>query len=333
MVLKKKVLALVLVGAMVCGSSITAFADDITGATGAGTNTGHLDTDIYNIILPTSSVDGLFTFTIDPENILSKADKFTDNVALGENFEANDELVYFPQATTGAYDSTSQAVSIKAKNYIDADVSVAVTVADPAEGKEIIPLVEDEDALEAATEPSLFLQLIVGTKNGAITADGVTVSDTIAGQPTKFDTVYDSTNKVYKLQAQTTEGLVWNGVDVKLKGAVSPGTIATNIVAPTVSLTWSLTKHESAPTASATSIEGDAGTVDITLPAGITITAVEKVKADGTSYNAIPSANYSLTDITGGKKLTLIGLKTAFSAANKIKISFSSGDPIILDVE
>ena len=266
MVLKKKVLALVLIGVMVCGSSITALADDpVTGATGAGTNTGHLDTDIYDMILPTSSVDGLFAFTIDPENILANADKYTDNVALGDNFTANEDLVYFPQATTGAYGSTSQAVGIKAKNYVAADVSVAVAVGSAPEGKTIIPLVASEEALEAATTPSLLLTLMVGGKSGAIVTAGANVSDTILGQPEKFDTVYDNTAKEYKLQAKTTEGLAWNGVDVKLKGKVKGGTITNTVVAPTVTLTWSIAKHVGPTLAQTSYTKPASGDLEITV--------------------------------------------------------------------
>jgi hypothetical protein len=92
MVLKKKLLALTLVGVMVLGSSITAFAEDGSTGTlaGNGDSTGHLDTNVVTAILPTADAT-VFDFTVDPENILSKALKLKDGTAV----TANEDLVYF----------------------------------------------------------------------------------------------------------------------------------------------------------------------------------------------------------------------------------------------
>ncbi len=74
------------------------------------------------------------------------------------------------------------------------------------------------------------------------------------------------------------------------------------------------------------------GSVDITLPEGVTITAVQKTKADGT-YNAIPEDYYTLEDITGGKKLTIADNYLAtYAAGTSVKIVFSEGDPITITV-
>ena len=330
MVLKKRLLALALVGAMVCGSSITALAEDINGATGAGATTGHLDTDVVQEVLPTSSVDGKFAFTIDPENILASADFFTDGTtAVGSTFK-NDDLVYFPQATSGAYASSSQAVNIAAKNYIAADVSVNAKLGAAPTGKTLIPMAASEEERAAATEATLLLTVKVGTKTGAIVPgeNGVTVTDTIAAQNAKFDTKWDADASEYKVVPKSDA--TFTGLDVQLIGKMKGGTVASTVVAPTVTLTWTVAKHNDAPTASATSI-ADNGSVDITLPTGITISEIQKTKADGT-YNTLPTEFYTLTDITGGKKLTLKDVKATYAAATKIKVVFSTGDPIILDV-
>lgn len=89
----------------------------------------------------------------------------------------------------------------------------------------------------------------------------------------------------------------------------------------------------STPTASVSSVAATGGDVTITLPAGITITGIEKLKGDG-SYNTLPEDHYTLTDVEGGKKLTVkASLKQTYAAANSIKVVFSKGDPIIIDIE
>lgn len=332
MVLKKRLLALTLVGAMVLGSSITAFAEDATSATGTGVNTGHLNTEIVTAVLPTSeSVATIFNFTIDPEDILASADKFTDGTtAAGAAFK-NADLVYFKQANGAekTYASSSQTVKVSAQNYIDADVSVAATIAAPAEGKTIIPMAESAEAFAEATEATLLLQLKVGDSTGVITKDGATVTDTIDAQPTKFDTTYDGAGKPYKLVAKDNQ--TWDGKDVQLIGKVKKGTVTDAIVAPNVTLTWTVAKHNDAPTASATSITPTSD-VTFTIPSGVTITSVTKKKGDGT-FNTLPEAYYTLTDVSGGKKLSITAsLLSDFVAATQIKVTFSDQTVITLSV-
>lgn len=319
-----KVLAVAMAGTMVVGASVTAFAADVDGATGAGESTGHLDTNIVSAVLPTSSVDGVFAFTIDPEDILAKAGKIKGSTAV----TANDERVYFTK-TAGGFGSTSDDVEIGAQNYVAADLSVTAEIGDPASGKTIIPLAESAEELAAATEPTLLLTLNVGTKSGVITADGVKVEDTIAEQSSNFDVDWETDKYVLKPKADAT----WSKLAINMSGEMSAvGEVSEDVVAPTVTLTWDVKAHADKPTVSANSIVAG-GSVDVTLPDGITITEIQKLKGDGT-YNTLPTDLYTLTDITGGKKLTIkAAIKTQFAAATSIKIVFSSGDPIVVGIE
>lgn len=89
-----------------------------------------------------------------------------------------------------------------------------------------------------------------------------------------------------------------------------------------------------AASASTTATEIKPGTaVEITIPAGITVSKVEKTKSDGT-FNDLPAEYFTWEDTTGGKKLTLkTSFTSSFGTGKKIKISFSSGNPIELDVK
>lgn len=96
--------------------------------------------------------------------------------------------------------------------------------------------------------------------------------------------------------------------------------------------TYGLYTSASAST-TATSITPGGAAVEFTVPTGMTVSKVEKTKADGT-YNDLPVEHYKWEDITGGKKLTLNSSFTAsFGTGKKIKITFSSGNPIELNVQ
>lgn len=336
-----KVLAVVLAGTMVVGASVTAFADDINSATGAGESTGHLDTSVVTAVLPTASVDSTFTFTVDPENILDAAGAIKGGSTA---VTANEDLVYFLNAgDTPSYSSTSDAVAIGAKNYVAADVSVKAEVGDPASGKTIIPLLDAApEAGATVAEPSLLLTLKVGTKSGAITADGVTVTDQIAAQNAKFDVVWDSSANKYKLSPKTKDAsendIVWSSVNVQMTGKVyGGGTTTDTVVAPTVTLTWSVAAHvdNAAPSIATTTYNLAAGTaVVVTTNLGVgasaatSITGVEK--PDG---GALASSNYTVN----GNVITfsgdwvdkiLVGMEGG--ASKKYKVVFNTGDKIEL---
>ncbi|MCR4651625.1 MAG: InlB B-repeat-containing protein [Lachnospiraceae bacterium] len=99
----------------------------------------------------------------------------------------------------------------------------------------------------------------------------------------------------------------------------------------TVYAKWTATAIITEPTASAESVSVG-GSVNILLPEGVTITGIDKKKTDGT-FNALPETYYTLEDIEGGKKLTLDDdVLTTYASATIIKVNFSEGDPISLNV-
>ncbi len=316
MKLGKKMMALTMAGVMVLGSTMTVMGEDASSATGAGTNTGHLDTDVVVAVLPTSdSVANIFDFTIDPEDILAKADTFTDgSTTAGASF-ANDDLVYFKQLDS-TYASTSQAVKIAAKNYVAADISVEVEVAAAAEGKTTIPLVADETALNAATSPALLLNLTVGTKTGAITSDGVKVTDKLAAQDSNFEIKRQSDGS-YKVEPKSAVN-DWSGLDVQLSGKVKGGTVDSTIAAPNLTLTWTVAKHVDAYVSSTTlSVGGES--VTLSLPDEVTISSVILNKGDGSTVTLAAGNTYTLSGTTLAIKEAIV---SSYSGAT-ITITYS----------
>ena len=323
----KRFLAVVMASTMVLGSTVTAFADDPdpnTGsATGTGVNTGHLETDgVFTAVLPTS-VGTKFDFTIDPEDILSSADKFTDGTALGDDF-GNDDLVYFKNTGDSgtSYSSTSDAVKVGAKNYVDVDITVNATIEDAASGKTIIPMVGSEDDLDAATTPSLYLELAVGTKKGAVLSTGGKVTEKLAGVPANFTTAYqagDSGFTGYKLVEASDADWDDHEVEVTLSGKVKGGDVTSSVVAPEVTLTWTVSQHVDYNYISAGSISASSKAVTMALPDGVTVSSV-KLTLSGSD-----------TTLTKGNQYTISGTTLTFTkfaaswVGGTVTVTYSDG--------
>lgn len=293
----KRFFAVAMATTMVFGSTMTVFGDPVSEVTGTGTNTGHLDTDVFTAVLPTSVADGLFNFTIDPENILKTADKYTDGTtAAGATF-VNDDLVYFKQATGAdkAYASSSQTVAVGAKNYVDVDVSVEATVADAASGKTLIPMVSTAEELSEASSPALLLQLKVGDETGVITADGGSVVKKIAGQTANFGTKRQDDGS-YKLVENADVTWSNNTADVQLVGKVKGGTVDADVVAPTVTLTWTVAKHVDAYV-SALVVSTENKSLTLTLPTGVTVSEVV-LNLSGNNVTLASGNQYSVSGTT-----------------------------------
>ena len=337
-----KALAVVLAGTMVIGASVTAFADDINGATGAGESTGHLDTTVCTAVLPTSSVDGTFAFTVDPENILAKAGKIKGTTAV----TSNTDKVYFANSG-GGYSSTSDAVPLGAKNYADAQVSVKATaaLASADSDKTMMPLATSAEDLAAATVPTLLLTLKIAAGSSDTTpatgivvagTDGVTVKKDIAGQPDNFDVAYASGKYTLEPKSSVTS---WSSVDVTLSGKVG-GTyesVAENVAAPAVTLTWTVAAKptDAAPSIATTTYNLAAGTaVAVTTnfgsgaSAATSITGVKKPDGDLLSASSYTISSNTITFTATWVDKVLAGMNSGDS--KKYKVVFNTGDEVEL---
>lgn len=123
----KKVVALVLAGTMVLGSSLTVLAEDATvptGTEGTGISTGHMDTNVVSYTAPTDgTVASIFNYTADPERAIDLAGKLTDNSSVTKN----DAGVYFQTSGT-ASSKTLQLKSDATPSYEIKDAQDMETV-------------------------------------------------------------------------------------------------------------------------------------------------------------------------------------------------------------
>ena len=193
----KKTVALTAAFAMTLSmSAVAGAATDTTGSIDTDSQLeGYVDKTVYDITVPTVA-DGDLDFTVDPQGLL--------NVANSTTYAQTSGAVYFTNAGSPAtYSNTSDAIELINNSSFDIDVSldVKVTAADAG-----ITLVE-KAALTSATDPSLYLGLIVTGEDG--TADSaVAITDDYTGTPETLSAVAEidgsSVTKGYKIVASQT---------------------------------------------------------------------------------------------------------------------------------
>lgn len=344
--------ALTMAATMVIGGAFTAMATETGdtpaqptpgtgGSTGTGSYEGYVEeTSVFSVLVPTdASATKGFNFFVDPNGLLAKTDYAHLTGVTAADFETGSTLFFEREPKAAAdsnpavvkYGKDSESITFINKSSYDVDVEVSASVT----GADKITLGE---AKNDATEPTIELAIVSGSNKQIIAADGGKLTGTIAGDKTNFKVQYKDGKYQYALVADDkVDDTAWKSYSFNLSGACSGTWTAEQAeIQPTVNLTWKVTDPKAtpvAPTTTATSITAGGEAVEITIPDGITVEKIEKTKADGT-YNELPAQYFKLEDIDGGKKLTVTAsFKTQFGAGKKIKISFSEGDPIELDVQ
>lgn len=309
----KKLMALGLTATMIMGSSVVAFADEATvspatgNVTGAGKLEGTVDTDVFNVVLPTTTADTL-KFTLDPEGLI----KATSNAAYsGATFG---EGTLFFQTSSNNYTNTSQALSITNKSAVDVDVKLTASIT----GADGITLSEDKTFADD-TSASMYMAIKTGRDEKAITEDGLTYAATINKAP---DGAYEykytqGTGYSYELKADTSS-ITFEKLEFSLTGASNSAGDWSELasVTPSVNVTWDVQKHSDSPTFSSTSL----GVIDYTKGSGNdaleSITKIEMTNSSGTydGYNALANTWADATDT--GSKITFDSVYVAYYNAN-----------------
>lgn len=154
----KKILACVLAGSMVMGSSFAIFADESGSTSGAGSLDIVEKADVFKVVLPSipESGDTTFNYILDPTGVIksTEAEKYN-----GATF-ADGKTVYFanqPTTDSGAvsYSDTSDALTITNKSTMAVDVTVKASI----KAVDGITMVENGTFDASDTAAKLYLAL------------------------------------------------------------------------------------------------------------------------------------------------------------------------------
>lgn len=215
---------------MTLGSAITALASDATSgsATGEGTNEGHLNREVVDVVLPTVSADStMFAYTMDLERLIQE----TDGAKYGSaTFPAEDvdTGVYFN--VSGNYANTSDALKVTNRSSVSINLTVEVEASAEATDVELV-----SSNTFTGDDAQLYLALQIGTDLTPVVA-GEKVSNTVSidGIPSNFEVGVVSGDYVYQPIANPA---AWKTASFCLTGAASEAS-AEGLTAPTLTVTW-----------------------------------------------------------------------------------------------
>ncbi len=331
----KKLMALAMAGVLMC-APLTAFAtevDDESAAqgniTGSGDVEGIVNKDVFKVVLPTVATgDTTFNFILDPQGLIkaTAGAKYT-----GATFDENAKGLYFanPQAdSTTKYMASSPALTATNKGTVDVDVTLtatadAATLKDTTKGYTIGLAADDTFANDKTT--SVYLALVSGSQTAALSADGATITDTLAAAPADaYEVTYDTTDSKYKYgltaAAQAAGYTGFKSIDFNLTGACNTAAdwAAAEDAAPSVEVAWTLEKHVETPKSD--------GTVDVTIQykgADPAAGSIVFTKPNGSTWTPPASAYTSNIKInTASKTLVLAG---SWLAGLKTNSDFGNG--------
>lgn len=288
----------------------TESADDATTAgdtiNGEGGLEGIVNKDVFKVVLPAVQDTN---FTLDPQGLLKIAD--STNYGIGPG------AIYFKNTAsdgTITYTGTSDAIEILNKSSYDIDVAFSVKVELP----EGVTMAESEDALTSAKTPSVYLEMKEAEDS---TATALKVGDNAAAVK-KVDGVAEDANnsatgKGYYINADTSGstrtytyklGSGFTNTDAKkasytLSGkcdSISDWSAVNALDADKknvkTTIVWSAKKHEDV-TAAHGSWSGSTLWISKDADTGFSTTGLTvEVSDGGTTYTALTSGQYSVSD-------------------------------------
>ena len=271
----KKIVAIITAATMVLGCGITALADAST--TGQGTQTGHLEKKMTNVVLPTvnSSNNTYFNFVVDPERLITAANNKYKGGAVTLTTTGG---VYFLQSAANTYDGTSQAYEVVNKSSHAVNISANATASVTPTTASMIKLVAKDDVDSDTSVPQLYLGIKVGS--GSVTAitdstNGVSASAEVAGAPDNFEIISNTDGSFSYQQKSTADASTWQKTTIQLEGLCNQVENAGSAVAPTIDVTWSYS---------------DAGTLEAYCGNKKTEAAFWVAPTENTTFTAAPTS-------------------------------------------
>lgn len=175
----RKLAAYALTATMVLASSISVSAEmEEESKTGAGKVEGIVDTDVYQVVLPTVS-DHTFDFIIDPMKMIDR----TNGAKYGDKTFEKNATFFFRRTDKGKredYSSISNPITIINKSSIPVDVSMNVSV--PSSSLDGIRLSEDKE-FKGNSDASLYIAVMNGDKITPVGVNGLSIDTTLGAVP------------------------------------------------------------------------------------------------------------------------------------------------------
>lgn len=199
----RKVLAAILAGTMVLGSSVVANA----APKGEGTGEGSLDVveslDVFSVVLPTDA-GTQFDYILDPTGVIAQtnAAKYASS-----SFVAGKTMYFRQKPASGSdiatYSDVSDPIKAYNKSTMAVEIKVQAKLATPS-GIDIVTTAPTGGGPANTATPSIYLALQDGVNaDKAITTSGIVATSSIPDASNYYEIVYVG-NDVYRKQLNAT---------------------------------------------------------------------------------------------------------------------------------
>lgn len=240
----RKITAFALVTAIVIASAMSVSAEMETGSEmGIGRVEGTVNTDVYQVVLPTVG-SHTFDFIMDPLELINQ----TDGAAYGGKTFEKDATLFFRNTDKGAkedYSSISSPIIVKNRGSIPVEVSLNVSVDAASLGG--IRMTSDRN-FKGDTSASLYMAVVDGEEILPLGSDGVSITATLDPVPKQlFEYGYNKENKkyTYTLKKELSDD-VFSARAFRLTGAVNRkgNWFELAEVSPEIRISWRITEKK-----------------------------------------------------------------------------------------
>lgn len=250
----KKLIACVLAATLVLGSTTVFFGAEKTTSTevnlgGGGNFEGTVDTEIFNVKVPTVNVatNTAFDFILDPEGLIETtsgaAHKTSDSSVTFVTYGS----MYF-EVTDGKYDVKSQVLTAENKSSVDVNITLQASVTVPPSNSAVTFVT---DKAWTASDEGLEIYLAVAEVT-EVSGDAVTLGTetaiantaTVTSSLVKFDaykTIYDTSTGKYQYVIDDTLNVTADTYSFCLTGACNTEADWSGYdetANPTISIVW-----------------------------------------------------------------------------------------------
>lgn len=238
----RKLAAFILVMTIVIASpgSVSAEMEE-SSKTGTGKVEGVVNTDVYQVVLPTVS-EHTFDFIIDPTKMIEQ----TNGVRYGgKTFEKNSTLFFrrTDKEKKEDYSSVSNPITIINKSSIPIDVSMNVSM--PSSLLSGIQLSEDKD-FKGNSDASLYMAVVNGNHITPVGVNGVSIATTLDAAPKDaFEYIYNKERGKYAyVLKKSLDSSIFSTYSFQITGAANENGDWSEFAeaSPQIRVTWKITQ-------------------------------------------------------------------------------------------
>ena len=264
----KRMVAFAMAATLVLGNGALAFAagdaSGTGGATGTGSQEGHVDKKVVSVTLPANTTS-TYNYKVDPERLVPTASGPLRTSYTGATFTDDAKVygVYFASSSAAStvYKNESETRKVTNKSSVDIDLTVKAEFVSQAATD--IKVIGDTEAAGVnfttsggVTAGVLYMQLKMTTGAAAVTK-GITnttaaeLTATIGGKEDNFGLFTSGDGYEYREKAQS-DLVDWDFAEISLLGKCTYAESSDTLTAPDVQVTWSWADPTATPSVSLT---------------------------------------------------------------------------------